>query len=351
MTLLALDASEWQGRLGQPQFDYAYAAGVRLYIAQLWGSGPTGTGMNDYAEAQLGFAKASGMALAGYIWIPPDTTTYTKSLVQAGLDAAGKFAGELRFVAPDLEGARLHPTNPTARLADVCKHITAAGKRIVIYCRAGGWPEVMGPGVTEFSKYPLWEARYYFSSGLKPATAPSIEWRWTPFAGWSKRAILQYAGTAPVNGWSADWNVVDESRLGFSLEAGPITPPPPPPSPDEEEEELTMTQFTELKKLVADSRAFTQKVHDALVKRLAAAENATAALASKIAGLAPVGRNFPKTREYVVKAGDSLTLIAKRELGQAGRFTEIAVLNYDRFPELKQNANLIKIGWKLRLPA
>ena len=348
--MLALDASEWQGRLGQAQFDYAYAVGVRLYIAQLWGSGPTGLGMNDYAEAQLGFAKASGMALAGYIWIPPDNTTYTKSLVQAGLDAAGKFAGELRFVAPDLEGKKLHPTNPTARLQDVCKHITAAGKNIVIYCRKGGWPTVMGPGVTAFGKYPLWEARYYFKSGFKPDTAPNLDWRWSPFGGWSRRAILQYAGTAPVNGWSADWNVVDESRLGFSLEAGPITPPSPPP-PDKEEEELTMTQFTDLKKLIADSREYTKQVHDAIVARLKKAEGQIASLASKVAGIAPVARNFPRTREYTVKSGDTLSMIAKRELGQAGRFTEIAVMNYDRYPSLKNNANLIQVGWKLRLPA
>ena len=349
MTILALDASEWQGRLGQSQFDYAYAAGVRLYIAQLWGSGPTGNGMNDHAEAQLGFAKASGMALAGYIWVPPDTTTYTKSLVQAGLDAAGKFAGELRFVAPDLEGGRLHPTNPTARLADVCKHITAAGKNIVIYCRKNNWPTVMGTGVTAFGKYPLWEARYYFKSGYKPATAPAIDWKWAPFGGWSRRAILQYAGTAPVNGWSADWNVVDESRLGFSLEAGPITPPPPP-TPNPEEEDITVGQYEELKKLISDSRAYTKQVHDAIVNRLAKAEAATTALASQIAGIAPQ-RNFPRTREYVVKGGDTLTKIAKVELGQAGRFTEIATMNYDRYPSLKNNPNLIQVGWKLRLPA
>ena len=351
MTILALDASEWQGRLGQAQFDYAYAVGVRLYIAQLWGSGPTGTGMNDYAEAQLGFAKAAGMRLAGYIWVPPDNTTYTKSLVQAGFDAAGKYADELAFVAPDLEGAKLHPTNPSARLRDVCKHITAHGKKIIIYCRKGGWPTVMGTGITEFSKYPLWEARYYFSSGFKPATAPSLDWKWAPFGGWKQRAILQYAGTAPVNGWSADWNVLDESRLGFSLAVTPPAPTPAPKPTPKEEEELTMTQFSDLKKLIADSREYTKQVHDAIVARLKKAEDAIASLASKVAGIAPTSRKFPRTREYIVRSGDSLSKIAKNELGQAGRFTEIAVMNYDRYPSLKTNANAIQIGWKLRLPA
>ncbi len=340
--MLALDASEWQGRLGQAQFDFAYAAGVRLYIAQLWGSGPTGTGMNDYAEAQLGFAEASGMALAGYIWIPPDTTIKTGSLVQAGFDAAGRYADKLAFVAPDLEGGKLHPTNPVGRLMDVCKNITLRNKPIVIYCRKNNWPTVMGAGVTEFQQYPLWEARYYFKSGYKPDTAPAIDWRWTPFGGWKQRSILQYAGTAPVNGWSADWNVVDESRLGFSLTPGPVAPPPPPPL--KKEEELTMGQYEELKGLIT---SWEQNLN----AQIAVINDKVAVLASQIATITPVPRSYPKTREYTVKPGDSLTKIAKAELGNAGLFTKIATMNYDRYPSLKINANAIQVGWVLRLPA
>ena len=348
-TILALDASEWQGRLGQAQFDFAYAAGVRLYIAQLWGSGPTGRGTNDYAEAQLGFAKASGMALAGYIWIPPDTTTKTESLVRAGLDAAGRYKDELAFVAPDLEGGKLHPTNPVGRLMDVCQNLTLANKRIIIYCRKNNWPTVMGAGVSDFKQWPLWEARYYLKSGYKPDIAPDIDWKWASFGGWKQRAILQYAGTAPVNGWSADWNVVDESRLDFSLTPGPVIPPPP--TPKEEEEELTMAQYEELKELIASNKAFTQQVHDAIVSRIAALEGKVSKLAAAVAGIRGAERKFPQTKEYTVVSGDTLTGIAKKQLGQAGRFTEIAILNYDRYPSLKTNPNYIREGWKLRLPA
>ncbi len=353
--ILSLDASEWQGRLGQAQFDYAYAAGVRLYIAQLFGSGPTGLGTNDYAEDQLGFAKASGMALAGYLWVPPDDTTKTESLVEASLTAAGRYVDELAFVAPDLEGGKLHPTNPVGRLMDVCQNLTLANKRIVIYTSKRSWPNVMGAGVSEFSQYPLWEARYWFKSGYKPDEAPNIDWKWAPFGGWKQRSILQYAGTAPVNGWSADWNVVDESRLGFSLGDTPTpTPTPTPESPapmPESEEELTVGQYVELKKLIGDSREFTQRVHDAIVERLAKAEAATVALTSHVATITPAPHNYPRTKEYTVKSGDTLTKIAKTELGQAGRFTEIATMNYDRYPSLKADANMIQIGWVLRLPA
>ena len=112
-----------------------------------------------------------------------------------------------------------------------------------------------------------------------------------------------------------------------------------------------MEQYEELKKLIGDSRQFTQEVHDAIVARLVKAEAATAALASQVAAIAPIPRNYPRTKEYTVKSGDTLTKIAKAELGQAGRFTEIATMNYDRYPSLKADANMIQVGWILRLPA
>jgi len=112
-----------------------------------------------------------------------------------------------------------------------------------------------------------------------------------------------------------------------------------------------MPQFDELKQLIADSRQFTHEVHDAIVERLAKAEAATAALANHVATIAPPARNYPRTKEYTVKDGDTTTKIAKAELGQAGRFIEIATMNYDRYPRLKTNSNNVTPGWNLRLPA
>ncbi len=113
----------------------------------------------------------------------------------------------------------------------------------------------------------------------------------------------------------------------------------------------SMPQFEELKQLIADSRQFTHEVHDAVVTGLAKAEAVTAALASHVATIAPPARNYPRTKEYTVKDGDTTTKIAKAELGQAGRFTDIATMNYDRYPSLKINPNNVTPGWKLRLPA
>jgi len=330
--ILALDASEWQGDLTRQHFEYAYALGVRLYICQLWGSGPTGLGPNDFAVRQLEDAVAVGMYIAGYTWLPPAGTTDTRFLYESSLAAAGRFAPLLSFIAPDLEGERLHPTDPSARLRDFVSRVKSGGHPVVQYNRKNNWPTVMGTGVTEFSSDPLWEARYVLSSGTRPAEAPAIDWNWTKYGGWQQRAILQYAGTAPVNGWSADWNVVDLDRLGFSLRSVLTPSPPPTPSPKptpapKEESTLSSAEFRTLNKKI-DDLAIMLRDH-----------------AAKPHPPAPTKQPRPfRGTEYKVVAGDTLSQIAQRLLGNAGRFREIAALNG------LANPNSIFIGQVLKIP-
>lgn len=55
----------------------------------------------------------------------------------------------------------------------------------------------------------------------------------------------------------------------------------------------------------------------------------------------------PKAPTYVVVAGDSLSKIAKEQLGDASRWPEIVELNKEALP----NPNLLKVGQELKLPA
>ena len=62
----------------------------------------------------------------------------------------------------------------------------------------------------------------------------------------------------------------------------------------------------------------------------------------------------PKTSEYTVQQGDSLSEIAERTLGSAGDYTEIFALNRDRAePDGGRltDPSLIQPGWTLTLPA
>ena len=103
-------------------------------------------------------------------------------------------------------------------------------------------------------------------------------------------------------------------------------------------------QFEELKGLVAQARADALEDSKALAAKLAALGKTVDRMDKG------TQRSFPRgTREYPVQDGDTLVLIAKRELGQSGRFTEIATMNYDRYPSLR-TSNDVEGGWSLRLP-
>lgn len=70
-------------------------------------------------------------------------------------------------------------------------------------------------------------------------------------------------------------------------------------------------------------------------------EEAEAKEADEVAEEAPA-----EERTYVVKKGDNLSKIAKEVYGNAGRWKEIYKANKDRI----KDPNLIRPGWKLRIP-
>ena len=54
------------------------------------------------------------------------------------------------------------------------------------------------------------------------------------------------------------------------------------------------------------------------------------------------------TTEYVVRSGDSLSIIAERELGAGGRWTEIYEMNRST---IGPNPDGIRVGMRIRLPS
>ena len=106
----------------------------------------------------------------------------------------------------------------------------------------------------------------------------------------------------------------------------------------------SVPQFEALKKLVADARADALADSKALARKVSELEKTVAVLDKG------KQRSFPRgTGEYTVVEGDKLVMIAKNELGQSGRMTEIATMNYDRYPSLR-TSNDVEAGWKLRMP-
>jgi hypothetical protein len=79
------------------------------------------------------------------------------------------------------------------------------------------------------------------------------------------------------------------------------------------------------------------------------AEVAALAAAVKQAAAKPIETD-PDQPLYRVRKGDSLSLIAADQLGDANRWPEIAALNTDQYPSLAHNPALIREGWTLQLP-
>jgi LysM repeat protein len=103
------------------------------------------------------------------------------------------------------------------------------------------------------------------------------------------------------------------------------------------------SRWTEIQSLNANINPNNLKVGTTL--NLPAGGRAVAASAPRSEGKKDAPKSKPATgRTYVVKSGDSLSRIASRELGDAGRWTEIRDLN----PGL--NPDRLKVGAEIALP-
>lgn len=224
---LAFDISAYQHGPTPRWFEQMKGRGFRMAIIQAWGGGPMRTGPNPYARSQLQNARAAGLDLAVYVWLPPDDTEQTEDLIASALGPVMNF--DLRFVSMDIEGDRLHPTDPEARL-DNAIHYTGLllpGLPINIYTSAAMWPRVMGNS-TKYAHYPLWHAAYIGEGKEWPTELPPVN-----YGGWTEAAAWQFAGTTPINGVGVDLNIVNYDRLGIGS-----TVPEPEPGPFPEEDDM-----------------------------------------------------------------------------------------------------------------
>jgi hypothetical protein len=235
----AMDVSDYSGPITGTQARRAYDMGIRLAIVQLWGGRSNGTvGPNRLAVQQLSSFHVAGCALAGYFWLPPDTTTKTHSLINSARDAADTYWSKLLAVAPDIEAIfptePLHPTKPEARLADAIANVNRFGKDTPIYTSRYMWSILMRNS-DAFGDYLLWEAFWDRDARLHvPDTYPP---------GWDGRTIKQYTGSTNFAGIHCCLDVADLDALN----------PSPPPDPE-----------AALHRLVDDQLATWQRFKEAI---------------------------------------------------------------------------------------
>ena len=90
----------------------------------------------------------------------------------------------------------LHQASNRAWMSQALSQATAMGVKIGVYTSASQWIPIMGSW-SGASHYPLWYAHYDGRQSFSD---------FSPFGGWTKPAIKQYAGDASRCGVGVDLN-------------------------------------------------------------------------------------------------------------------------------------------------
>jgi len=285
-----LDGSAWTEEIAPSVWPALRSAGIRMYIPQIHGSGPGGTGLNPYLKQHVEGALEAGIIVpTGYTWPSwkwPESVAYWER----------ELSIPLLGIWLDVEAtAGVHPD----QIDDLRDRDIVPG----IYASRHSWSSIMGAD-TRFTDVPLWAAHYRagpWPATLREGNLPYVPNSWHPdlVVGW------QWMGTTTLQDEQFDLNVFSEEFI-----QGLYKDVPAPPV----EEGLTVGQYEELSGRI-----------DTLGGRVAENQRDIAALRSKPA---PAPAPTPPTHDHViVKPGDVAGKWFKREadlLRLNGDFRDVA---------------------------
>ena len=215
-----LDGSAWTKEIAPSVWPALRSSGIRMYIPQIHGSGPDGTGLNPYLKQHVeGALAADILVLTGYTWPSwkwPESVAYWKK----------ELATPLLGIWLDVEAAAgVHP--------DQIEDLRDKGIVPGIYASRHSWSSIMGAD-TQFQDVPLWVAHY--RAGPWPEAMQEGDLPYVPNS-WSRELVVgwQWMGTTTLLDEQFDLCVFDEAFIAGLLQ-GTLR----------EGEELTVGQYEEL---------------------------------------------------------------------------------------------------------
>ena len=198
MVVRALDASAYTGQISPSVWPQLKAAGIEVFIPQIYGGGPGGTGPNPQLTNHVRGAIAGGLKVfSGYTWPPykwEDAAVYWRSHLP---DVP------LGVMWLDVEaGAGVQHAHE--------RGLASVGIPAGVYASRHTWQVEMDNDLT-FGHLPLWVA--YYAPGPWPTVlpkSPSI----LP-VGWNPEQVKawQWLGTTTLRDEQFDLNVVSESLI------------------------------------------------------------------------------------------------------------------------------------------
>jgi hypothetical protein len=181
-------------------FDGMYDRGFRLYVLHSTEWGTTQPWWRT--QEQVRMALQSGLMVAGYTRQPGDW--------QAGIEAFGPYADDIRFFVLDIEDTGYTEDEPgQAPTREMVDGICAMGVRPVLYTGKAMWERKMGTS-TEFADVPLWDTDVRegitYENQVVSLDSPPPQ----PYGGWNttdnRRIGVQQAFDVVIDGVPVDLN-------------------------------------------------------------------------------------------------------------------------------------------------
>lgn len=192
VTSLAVDLSNWQGRISPETVAAWKANGVKLVIVRL---STEDTEKIAIAKQQLDVCRDGGLKLGGYCWLYLDGADSGAVQVENALVHYGFY--DLSVFALDVEDKSTLTVAENIEIISQAVDIARGhGLPVYIYTSPEAWERLTG-GMALFGNVKLWTVLW----GKGPAD-------FVPYGAWRDWAIMQTSGGTDMAGVNVDINIL-----------------------------------------------------------------------------------------------------------------------------------------------
>lgn len=184
--MLGIDVSNYTGAIDAARAEALHAAGVRrAVVGTQYPAPPYPSGV---AHAQIPALLDAGIEVQAYVylWLAEDTAAQVRAAVQR----LAPWQGRIARLWLDVEDTSAPAQSPPQRVQAVRAAVAACGPFAPGIYTGAWWWRPHTADTHAFAQLPLWVAQYDGERNLD----------FSPFGGWTRAAMKQYAGSATFAG-------------------------------------------------------------------------------------------------------------------------------------------------------
>lgn len=196
---LGIDTSNYSGPLTPEQLTAVKAKGYDFAIVGC----QTGLDGANYTAQQIAACQAAGIEVVGvYEFL------YWDDRDLARMQHAASFGLPVRVDCEYAVPPNWTPERVVEQIHAACNYLTSLNLLAGIYTDRWIWPSLTGDS-KDFSQYPLWHAAYTTAPAAGTAGPPPNFDSFTPYGGWSRPDVWQYAGSVRIAGVLCDLDAME----------------------------------------------------------------------------------------------------------------------------------------------